>query len=134
MSGQGPYQQRPNSYGAPQQPYPNQPYGAPQGVPPQYGQPSYSQQAYVKPHRASTVKLLAWLGFFMWILALMALIFANQDLGEMRRGAMDPSGYAETEGAKKVAIGMLIFQACMIPLAMIFYFWLAFSSASFRRL
>ncbi|MCC6573444.1 MAG: DUF3824 domain-containing protein [Planctomycetes bacterium] len=134
MSGHNPYQQRPNSYGAPQHnPYGNAP-GVQPGYPQQYGQPMYPQQAYVKPHRAGTVKLMAWIGIFMWILALIALIFANQDLGEMRRGAMDASGYAETEGAKKVAIGVLIFHACMIPLVMIFYFWLAFSSSSFRRL
>ncbi len=125
--------QQPQGYGQPPQGYGQPPqgqYGVQQPYPPGYGVP---QAMYVKPHRASTIKMMAWLGFFIWILALIALIFANQDLSEMRRGAMDPSGYVETEGGKKVATGMLIFHAIMIPLGFIAYFALMMSLGIPRR-
>lgn len=112
---------------APADPYSSSPLDY--SVPPPgnyYQQPGY--QGYprfvpqIQPHRAETLKLLAILGFFMWIVALIALLLANQDLAAIQTGKMDAAGYAETQNAKGLAKIALIVHACLMVFGLIMWF------------
>ncbi len=137
----GPYGQQP----AAQNPYPQQPanqynqpgygqnpmYGQPQaGYPPQPGyggqytqpfgnaMPGFPAQQWIKPHRGTTILILAICGWVVCaICSPVAFFMARADLEEIRTGIMDPSGDQMT----KVAYWVSLVHMCFFAFIIVFY-------------
>jgi len=63
------------------------------------------QQQYVQPHRATTILVLGILGLICCgICAVLAWVFANNDLRKMEMGQMDNSGYETTRTGRILGI------------------------------
>ncbi|MCC5828507.1 MAG: DUF4339 domain-containing protein [Phycisphaeraceae bacterium] len=78
---------------------------------------------YVEPHRGGTILALALVGFCCcFIIAIVAWVMANDDLGKMDAGLMDPAGRGMTQAGKIVAIVGIAIDAVII-----FFYVIAFA-------
>jgi len=84
-------------------PAPASPTGGP-GAPPPLpfaGQPYPYAPQYAKPHRAAMLLVFGILGLVVCVIfGIVTWVMANNDLREMDRGVMDPSGRSTTSTAR----------------------------------